>query len=265
LQAESQVLPPGTILQRIYVRKRVQRLRPGRFVEVGTGEGFLSRLLLDLGWTGLGWDLNANALERARALTQPYIEQGRFDLHHGDWLASEQLEPFDLVLSGMLLEHLDDAAERRYFERTAADLAPDGLGILLVPASVRHWGVEDEVAGHQRRYTRQSLRRAVERGGCRVEHLVGLTWPLSNLLLPISNRLVRRAETDRLSLDLQGRTVASGYRHVPWKTRFPPITRLVLNDWTLRPFHVAQLLGSRHEDALVLYCEFRCGAGRRSD
>jgi hypothetical protein len=160
-----------------------------------------------------------------------------------------------------VLEHLDDEAERRYFERAAAELVPGGLGILLVPSSPRHWGIEDEVAGHQRRYTRESLRDAVEAAGWRVEHLSGLTWPLSNLLLPISNRLVRRAEAGRLDLDLQGRTIASGSRKVAWKTRFPPVARLALNEWVLFPFHLAQLAGSRRESALVLYCEWRA-AGR---
>jgi hypothetical protein len=159
----------------------------------------------------------------------------------------------------MLLEHLDEEGERRYFERTLEELAPDGLGILLVPASPEHWGIEDEVAGHLRRYTRESLRRVVEAAGFRVEQLVGLTWPLSNLLLPLSNRLVARAEAQRLSLSLQRRTIASGYRNVLWKTRFPTAARLVLNEWTLRPFHLAQLAGSQRADAMILYCEFRPG------
>jgi SAM-dependent methyltransferase len=260
LLAEPRTLPPGTILQRIYVRKRLQGLRPGRFVHVGTGEGSLSRVLLDLGWTGSGWDLNESALERARALMKPYIDARQYELRHGDWLASEPGPPSDLVVSEMLLEHLDDKAEHQYFERAVAELTSDGLGILLVPGSERHWGIEDEVAGHRRRYTRESLRRAVESAGCRVERLVGLTWPLSNVLLPISNRLVRRAEAQRLTLNLQRRTIASGHRNVPWKTRFPPVARLVLNEWALRPFHLAQLAGSQRESALILYCEFRDGS-----
>lgn len=257
MPAERTALPPGTILQRIYLRKRLRSLEPGRFVHVGTGEGSLSRILLDLGWTGSGWDLNRTALERARALTGPYIESERYELRRGDWLESEPGPPSDLVVSEMLLEHLDEQAERRYFERTLAELTEDGLGILLVPASVEHWGIEDEVAGHRRRYTRESLQSVVEDAGFRVEQLVGLTWPLSNLLLPLSNWLVGRAEAQRLSLSLHGRTIASGHRNVPWKTRFPAAARLVLNEWTLRPFHFAQLAGARRDDAMILYCEFR--------
>ena len=257
MRPESGALPPGTILQRIYLRRRLRQLAPGRFVHVGTGEGSLSRTLLDLGWTGTGWDLNGDALARARALTRPYLESNRYELRQGDWLGAEPGPPVDLVVSEMLLEHLDDEDERHYFQRALAELRDDGLGILLVPSSQEHWGIEDEVAGHRRRYTRESLRVVVERAGFRVERLVGLTWPLSNMLLPLSNWLVGRAEEQRLSLSLEHRTIASGHRNVPWKTRFPAAARLVLNEWTLRPFHLAQLAGAERDDAMILYCEFR--------
>jgi SAM-dependent methyltransferase len=257
LPPDGGTLPPGTILQRIYVRKRLGPLAPGRFVDVGTGAGGLSRILLDLGWSGVGWDLNDRALARAKAITSDYIETGRYELRHGDWLAADPEQEADLVVAELLLEHFDDEAERRYFERTKRELARNGLGVLIVPASIEHWGIEDEVAGHVRRYTRESLRRAVETAGFRVEHLMGLTWPLSNLLLPLSNYLVSRAEQHNLALSRKHRTIASGARDVPWKTRFPAITRLVLNEWTLRPFHLAQLAGGQREDAMILYCEFR--------
>jgi SAM-dependent methyltransferase len=255
--AEARVLPPGTILQHLYIRRRLRQAPPGRFVDAGTGEGLLSRVLLDLGWRGAGWDLNEDALAQAQAVTAPYIEEGRYELHHRDWFAAEPSGNANLVVSAMLLEHLDDQAQRRYFERAAAELAPGGCVILLVPGSPRHWGIEDEVAGHLRRYTRDSLRAVIEESGWTVEHLVGLTWPVSNLLLRISNRLVHGAESDRLALDLERRFIASGHRQVPWKTRFPRVMRVALNEWTMRPFHIAQVLGSRNENALVLYCECR--------
>ena len=58
----------------------------------------------------------------------------------------------------MVLEHLDEEDELRYFEKCEQDLKPGGFAILLVPASPAHWGVEDEIAGHYRRYTFDSLR-----------------------------------------------------------------------------------------------------------
>src|SRR5947208_14064895 len=120
LPAERAALPPGTILQRIYLRKRLRDLEPGRFVHVGTGEGSLSRILLDLGWTGSGWDLNRTALDRARALTAPYIESQRYELRRGDWLHPEPGPPSDRVVPQMLLEHPHGDAAPGYFDPTPA-------------------------------------------------------------------------------------------------------------------------------------------------
>lgn len=65
------------------------------------------------------------------------------------------------------------------------------------------------------------LRRRLQDHGWSVDHLVGLTYPLANMLLPISNRLVAHSERDRLRLSLAERTMLSGDRHVPGKTGFP--------------------------------------------
>jgi SAM-dependent methyltransferase len=241
----------------MYLRSRLRHLQPGRFVDAGAGEGLLSRLLLDLGWTGSGWDLNEDAIQQARELTAPYISRGRYELHHGDWFEAPPSGAADLVVSSMVLEHLDDASQLRYFDRAAAELTEGGQVVLLVPGSPRHWGIEDEVVGHLRRYTRESLRDLIEGAGWRVQHLVGLNWPISNLLLRVSNKRVSGAESHRLTLDLEGRSVASGFRRVPWKTRFPGVMRVALNEWTMRPFYAAQRAGLRNENALVLYCECR--------
>src|SRR5205814_1310346 len=102
----------------------------------------LSRMLLDLGWRGVGWDLNGEALEATGALTQEAIAEGRYELKVGNWLESTSRGDSDLVLSSMVLEHLDDDDERRYFARAGEALRPDGFAALLVPASPAHWGIE---------------------------------------------------------------------------------------------------------------------------
>jgi SAM-dependent methyltransferase len=256
LRAE-QVLPPGTILQRSYVRKRLRHLSPGQFVEVGLGQGVLTRLLLDLGWSGVGWDLDAEVMRDAATRHASDLRTGRLELHTGDWLTGGADRPVDLVLSSMVLEHLTEEDVSRYFALAASVLRPGGLAVTLVPASPRHWGIEDDIAGHLRRYTRESLRDTVEQAGWEVVHLVGLTYPISNLLLWLSNRQVVRWEAEKTALDVAARTAASGRRTVPWKTTFPSAARFVLNDAVLFPFHLGQQVMSGAADALVLYCEAR--------
>jgi SAM-dependent methyltransferase len=217
----------------------------------------VSQLLLGLGWSGRAYDLNPSAVAHATQLNSDHVAAGRFAAHDMDWLASsaEQESTVDLVVSSMVLEHLDDGEVTRYFEKCNDVLAPGGCSILLVPGSPRHWGIEDEIAGHYRRYTTASLATTVREQGWSTAHLAGLTYPMSNVLLGASNLLVKRAEQDKTSLALKERTELSGDRSVGWKTDFPPWLCVVLNERVLLPFHWLQKRCLRASDALVVYCE----------
>lgn len=247
-------LAPGTILQLMYLDERLDGLGAGRFVEIGVGKGVLSRRLLDRGWTGTGYEPGPGAAT-ARAATAPDVMEGRYELRAQDWLDAPPDEPADLVISSMVLEHLDESAEAAYWARAARTLRPGGRAAILVPGSPRHWGIEDEIAGHHRRYTAGGLCSRLNELGWSVEHVAGLTWPLSNVLLPLSNRLVARAERGRRELSLEDRTALSGDRHVVGKTSFPRVASLLLNERALLPLHIAQKRGRRSPRALVLYAE----------
>ena len=248
----------------MYLRERLRWRAPGRFVEVGVGHGALSRLLLELGWNGVGFDLNPTTLEKARRLTGDAVAAGLYALREGDWLDTPVGAPADLVVSSMVLEHLSEADETHYFARTAQELAPDGVAIVLVPASPGHWGVEDEIAGHRRRYSFETMTALLARVGWCPLHLAGLTYPLGNLLRPLSDYLVERAEGHKRSLDSAARTAQSGDRDVAFKTRFPAVAGLVLNERILAPFHRWQKKHRQNPRALVLYVECRPEAAHRA-
>jgi SAM-dependent methyltransferase len=173
-----------------------------------------------------------------------------------NWFDAAPAAPVDLIVSCMVLEHMSDADESRYFEQCKSALRPGGRGVLFVPGDPRHWGIEDEIAGHFRRYTFEGLRRRIEEHGLTVRHLAGLTFPVSNLLFPLSEYLVRRAERNKMRLAIAERTRLSGNRAVPFKTTFPALLRLVLNETLLYPFHVLQKLSARNDRSLVVYAEF---------
>jgi SAM-dependent methyltransferase len=250
------ILPPGTILQQMYFKERLARLPRGRFVEVGAGQGIVSKTLLDLGWSGSAYDLNADSLAVASEVNRPAVSEGRYRVLHQDWLDTPAASASDLVVSCMVLEHLDDDDEARYFEHVRHSLAPGGTGVLFVPACPAYWGVEDEIAGHFRRYTAHELKRRIERHGLEVRHMAGLTFPVSNLLFPVSEFLVRRAERRKMALSLKERTKLSGNRTVKFKTTFPGALRLLLNETVMYPFHLLQKLNAGNGRSMVLYAEF---------
>jgi SAM-dependent methyltransferase len=248
-------LPPGTLLQLMYLRERLSRLPAGRFVEVGPGSGEVTRLLLAKGWTGSACDLDSRTVDDLSRRFAKEIAVGHLTVVNDDYMSAPVSSDVDLVISSMVMEHMDERQLSAFMAKAACSLRPGGLMIGLVPASPRHWGIEDDIAGHCRRYTRLTLSTFVAASGWRLIHTAGLTFPISNLLLPISNSLVHRNERGELALSPRERTKHSGRRRVQFKTHFPSILGLILNEIVLAPFHTLQKLCSNSERALVLYFE----------
>jgi SAM-dependent methyltransferase len=250
-------MAPGSILQHMYVRSRVHQWPTnGRtFYEMGSGDGRLSAQLLNEGFTGRGFDLNETANAFNRQLNAEAISTGRYSVEDGSFIECEGLKPVDVVASMMVIEHLEAPLVDAYFRKARSLLKPSGRIVTLVPADMQAWGVEDEVAGHLKRYTRECFHELAKAHDMTIVDLAGLTWPLSNLLLPVSNYLVSRAEAPLLSKSMHERTVASGHREVQFKTTFPWWTRLLLNPVAMLPWHALQRLGRNSERSLVLYCE----------
>jgi len=258
------VRPPGTILQHMYFKERLKRVPAGRFVEIGVGEGALSALLLEMGWTGTGYELNERTLDIAASVNRRHVEQGRYVLKNEDWLNTPRDAPVDLIVSCMVLEHLNDEDERRYLVKCRDELSNTGVAVLFVPAGARYWGVEDEIAGHFRRYSFEDMAKKCESAGLNVRHMTGLTYPLSNLLLPITEFLVARQEADKAALSMSERSRASRSRNVKFKTTFPPLLSVVLNEYVLYPFHLVQKLLGNSPGAMLLYVEGVLGNNRTS-
>jgi 2-polyprenyl-3-methyl-5-hydroxy-6-metoxy-1,4-benzoquinol methylase len=249
-------LAPGHILQILYVKDRLRNRGFRTFIDVGAGNGYLSHTLLSLGLTGTGFDLNAEACENNRAENAEAVAAGRYTVRCEDFVTAP-VTPADVIVSSMVIEHLTPTQVRAYFAHCREVLNPSGLIVTIVPASPRHWGIEDDIAGHQKRYTRQDFTEIAAEHQLRVVHVAGLTYPLSNLLLGLSNRLVRRAESGKLTMDAHARTVASGSRHVWGKTEFPDVARYFVNEVTLFPLHLLQYLTRNNQNALVLYAEMQ--------
>ena len=239
----------------MYLKERLAVTKPGRFIEIGPGSGEVTELLLNLGWSGASFDLNHETVKALKNRFVREIELNQYQPRQQDFLLFDPSERVDLVISCMVLEHFDDASELKFLTKAKQCLGENGRTVMLVPASTAHWGIEDEIAGHFRRYSLNGLRKLYEANGWNVNHIAGLTFPVSNLLLPISNFLVNRAERHKMSLTALERTKQSGRRTVKYKTYFPQFLGLILNPVTLYPFHLLQKLFARSNRSLVAYLE----------
>lgn len=79
----------------------------------------------------------------------------RFEVASLPGAATETIERADLVLLCDVLEHVEDHA--RFLDWLLATMKPDAHLLLTVPADMRLWSPHDEVYGHFRRYTAESL------------------------------------------------------------------------------------------------------------
>ncbi len=138
---------------------------------------------------------------------------------------------------------------------SGAILNDDGAMVGLVPGSPQNWGIEDEIADHHIRYSGRRLEDLACKTIWEFGHVVGLTYPLSNFLLPTSNLLVLRPESGNLNLSTAGQTRASGSRRVWFKSQFAKILGLVRDRLLLAPFLWLQKAMRSSDNALVVYFE----------
>jgi len=251
-------LPPGSILQLLYFDERIKVLmRKGynSFIEVGSGQGIVSNHLLHLGFKGIGFDLNKEACEINREENKSFIHGNRYNVINKDFLTYDINEKFDIIFSRMVIEHLEDEDLYYYFRKCIKILNPGGIIISIVPAGIKYWGIEDEIAGHKKRYEYEDIEKLSNRHKLIIEHLAGLNFPISNILLGISNRIVQKAESYKDSLSQKQRSIESGFRRVKYKTNFPVLFSLILNPFVIYPFHIIQKYFTRHASCMVIYSE----------
>lgn len=251
------IYAPGSILQHMYLRERLATRPVGRFLEIGSGRGAVAKILLDLGWSGVGYDLNPDALTEAAELNHEFIEAKKLQLICADWLEVDSSEKFDLIISCFVLEHLDDRLEQHYLAKCLQSIEENGIVALMVPASPKHWSLEDEIAGHYRRYDKNKLVEKLTASGYRCNHAVGLNYPLTNILQPVAKVILRlsRFKEKVASKSAQERTISSGNWKVPMLTTFPGFLSILLNETVMRPFYWMQKANHDNTNCLVTYIE----------
>jgi tRNA (cmo5U34)-methyltransferase len=110
-----------------------RRDEPFRAVELGCGEGFLTRALLECFPQASVVALDGSAAMRAQTIdrvrrfgSRAHVEA--FELAATDWL--RRFPAFDCVLSSLCLHHLPGSEKRRLFAAISQQLSP--RGILLI-------------------------------------------------------------------------------------------------------------------------------------
>lgn len=255
-------LPPGTILQSMFIRNYLKNnsVEEKTFLEIGSGSGQISNILLSLGMKGIGFDLSPKACSQNENINKEYILSNRYEIMNNDFFSYEPDRKVDYIISSQVIEHFDDAMVTKYFEKCCSILSQGGKIITLVPAGMKYWGIEDITVGHYKRYSFEDFVRISHSFNLEINKNCGLTFPISNFLLPVSNFLVSRAENWKKNISMQRRTELSssgGARHIVGKTKFPPFFKYILNEVTMYPLYLLQILFTRSSRSMVIFCELQ--------
>jgi SAM-dependent methyltransferase len=250
-------LPPGNILQNIYLKRKLKRQNWKNFIEIGSGNGYLSNILLNHGLVGFGCDLNNGACVNNEKLNQKFISKGLYKALNLNFLDFEDTAKYDLIISSMVIEHLEEEDLSKLIFRAKEKLNKNGSLLFFVPSSMKYWGIEDEIAGHVKRYEFEDFEKLANDYNLNIKEIHGLTYPVSNLLLNISNKLVKKAESEKLLLSQSEKTIYTGNRNVPFKTTFPSFLKIILNEFVMMPFHFWQTFHYKNKNALVICAELK--------
>lgn len=135
--------------------RRLGLASPLRILDVGCGNGLFFPKLSELGEV---WGIEAD--------TSVLHEDGPYrDRIFTELLGAPiyQDRRFDLITALDVIEHIED--DTAAVRDMAGMLAPGGVLLLTVPAFMLLWDEHDVINQHHRRYTRESLRRVLERHG----------------------------------------------------------------------------------------------------
>ena len=156
-----------------------------RVLEIGSGVGNLTRKLIPR-MHYVASDVNPLYLQTLSNLSveRPYMKAAFCDVTD---MKSFPDGEYDTVISLNVIEHIDD--DRAALNNIKSKLAPSGRAIVLVPQGPGNFGTLDEVLGHHRRYTRETLARLAADCGFKVREMLefnrtgSVAWYLNGKLL----------------------------------------------------------------------------------
>ena len=179
---------------------------PATILEAGCGWGINLEALEAAGYQLTGLDVSRKMLDHLDRPNRRLIEA---DLAQG---LPDSLPTYDCVLALDVIEHIDD--DCRVLHELGRLLQPTGRLVVSVPALPELFSEFDEVQGHRRRYTAESLRRSLEGAGLFVEDT---RWWGQWMIKPLrARKWARRGRAGDTNADIYRRYLSLPPWPGPW-------------------------------------------------
>jgi SAM-dependent methyltransferase len=246
-----EAVAPGSILTWLVIKRLLrQHSIKGTFLDVGCGEGYLTGQLLSIGLSGVAVEPSQRALQRmSQRLIGP--ERERVQLVNGTLESNPSASNFDLGCAFMVIEHLTEDVE--FLKELKSRVRPNGYLLVAVPAGLNRWTYEDEIVGHVRRYSSDTLAQVLHRAGITEGiKVIGVGFPFLNVTESIRNRIMQRRYRVSQSIGREERTADSGIWDKVGVNVFPRIFGLAFNGLSLKPLDVISRILRQTDRATVL-------------
>lgn len=191
---------------------RIPAVKPGRMLEFGCSTGYFMNRMANEGWDVEGIEYSAQAAQAARDLG--------FQVYTGTLeSAPDPVEPYDIVVGWMVLEHLHDpvCALKKLHSWTR----PGGWLVVSVPNSgaLEFKVFKDawcalELPRHLYHYTPRSLQKLLAHGGWTMQR-VHYQRIMTDSLASLGNRLADRGFPPFITRPLTNLFVRPGYKNYP--------------------------------------------------
>ena len=184
-QTRPPALSPSASLRLPLIENWLTRIAPSSVLEAGCGMGAMAwRFASRFDYRGYEPDPTSYAEAAARL-----ARLGKGDVRN-EPVPDEPDRSFDMLVAFEVLEHIeDDQATLRSWVRW---LNPGGHVVISVPAHPDRFGPCDEMAGHCRRYERDSMTTLLRSAGLEPLSIESWGMPLGYLLEAGRNVLARR-------------------------------------------------------------------------
>src|SRR5215470_7329501 len=207
----------------------LRRLTPGRFLEIGYGEGDFLVTLAKMGFAGDGYDPSQQANLRA---SRKLCEAG---VHTVNLLpAMPSAEQYDYIFFFEVIGYFEDP--RRELAKMITLLKPGGR--LLFSFVRERAGYSLDATGGMRCFVKRDIVGMVADTGLQIEKVQNYGYPFINILRPL-HTLSHKLNAPASNIQKQTGTESTGIRPSGVGVR---IATLALNRVTLLPFLWLQLL-----------------------
>ena len=221
---------PRFLFRRHEIIRRVQSGK--RFLEIGPGNLELAKELLSNFDRGVLIDFNSkDVIEIFDNLPDNFKK--RFQLIIQDFTEFKfPQNSFNCVIACEVMEHIED--DEIFLNKIKYLLHAGGQLVLSVPARMRFWSIDDELAGHIRRYEKQELyKKLKESGFCEIE-IISYGFPFQNLIRLARISYVQKKRKERMSWNQIERSKESAF--LLRQRNYFDFLGLLINKYTILPF-----------------------------